>query len=229
MAGVREFFDQWHIYKKVVRCNYLHHREAYAALAEALNRFDRPFRFLDLGAGDAAWTSRVLAGRPVCRYEAVDLSPIALDLARDNLAGAAWETVFTEGDFGAALRAGGTRHDVIFIGLSLHHLPRGDKEAFLPVVRRHLTEGGSFICYEPIHETGESRDQVLNRWWNLVLAQWTDLTAEERAAVHDHVFGNDYPESCEDYGVMAGAAGFAETRVLYRDPAGLYAVIECRG
>ena len=75
---VRQFFDQWHVYKRVVALNYLHHREAYAALAEALDRFDRPFSFLDLGAGDAAWTSRILQGRPLVRYEAVDLSPVAL-------------------------------------------------------------------------------------------------------------------------------------------------------
>lgn len=229
VAGVREFFSRWDIYKKVVRCNYLHHREAYAALAAALRRFDRPLRFLDLGAGDAAWTSRVLAGRPVSRYEAVDLSPIALDLARENLAEVAWEKVFTTGDFVGVLRGSGIRHDVIFIGLSLHHLPRRDKEAFLPVVRRHLADGGSFLCYEPINEPGESRDAVLARWWKVVLAEWTELTAEERAAVQDHVFGNDYPESCGDYAAMAAAAGFAETRVLYRDPEGLYAVIECRG
>lgn len=229
VAGVREFFNQWDIYQKVVRCNYLHHVEAYAALAEALSRFDRPLRFLDLGAGDAAWTSQVLAGRPVSRYEAVDLSPIALDLARTNLGEVGGERVFTEGDFVKVLRESAIRHDVIFVGLSLHHLPRRDKEALLPVVRRHLAEGGSFVCYEPINEPGESRAQVLERWWNVVLAEWTELTAAERAAVQDHVFGNDYPESCEDYAEMAAAAGFAGTRMRYRDPEGLYAVIECRG
>lgn len=116
---VRRFFDQWHLYKKVVALDYLRHREAYAAVAGALDRFTRSFRFLDLGAGDAAWTSRLLQGRPVCRYEAVDLSPVALDLARQNFAGVACETAFTTGDFCDTLRSGGEAEDVIFIGLSL--------------------------------------------------------------------------------------------------------------
>ncbi len=229
VEAVREFFDQWGIYQKVVRHNYLHHREAYAVLAEVLNRFDRPFRFLDLGAGDAAWTAQVLAGRPVSRYEAVDLSPVALDLARRNLADLPCERVFTAGDFGEVLGEDENQHDLIFIGLSLHHLPRSAKETFLPILRRHLADGGSLLFYEPIMTPGESRDQVLVRWWSVVVEEWTALAIKERAAVRDHVFGADYPESCEDYACMADAAGFAETRVHYRDEHGLYAVIECRG
>jgi SAM-dependent methyltransferase len=225
---VRQFFDQWQLYKKVVALNYLHHRQAYAAVAGALDRFARPFRFLDLGAGDAAWTSRVLQRRPVQRYEAVDLSPVALDLARQNFAGAAFETAFTTGDFCETLRSGGSLEDVIFIGLSFHHLPLADKMAMLPVIRARLAEGGSFLCYEPIKAEGENRERVLERWWQDVLQNWTELTAEELRAVQDHVFNNDYPESCEAYERMARESGFAETRILYRDPHLFYAVIECR-
>jgi SAM-dependent methyltransferase len=225
---VRQFFDQWHVYKRVVALNYLHHREAYAALAEALGRFDRPFSFLDLGAGDAAWTSQILRGRPLARYEAVDLSPVALGLARENFPQVDFETAFTVGDFCDVLRSGTSTEDVIFIGLSFHHLPLADKEALLPVIRRRLAEKGSFLCYEPINEEGESRSQVLERWWQEVLRTWTELTPDELSAVQEHVFGNDYPESCATYLRIAKEAGFAETRVLYRDPQSLYAVIECR-
>ena len=225
---VRQFFDQWHLYKKVVAFNYLHHREAYAALAGALDRFDKPFRFLDLGAGDAAWTSQVLQGRPLRRYEAVDLSPVALDLARKNFARTDCEALFTVGDFCDALRSGSDVEDVIFIGLSFHHLPLADKRVMLPVIRKRLAEHGSFLCYEPIHAENESRAQVLERWWQDVLRDWTELTPEELSAVQDHVFNNDYPESCETYARIAREAGFAETRVLYRDPHSFYAVIECR-
>jgi ubiquinone/menaquinone biosynthesis C-methylase UbiE len=225
---VRHFFDQWHVYKRVVTLNYLHHREAYAALEEALGRFDRPIRFLDLGAGDAAWSSQVLRARKLARYEAVDLSPVALDLARQNIAELNCETAFTVGDFCDALRSGSSEEDVIFIGLSFHHLPLADKAAMLPVIRRRLAAGGSLICYEPINEEGESRAQVLDRWWQEVLRNWTELTPDELSAVHDHVFGNDYPECCGTYARLAAQAGFAETRILYRDPQALYAVIECR-
>jgi len=225
---VRHFFDQWHVYKRVVELNYLHHREAYAAVAKVLDRYEQPIRFLDLGAGDAAFTSRVLRERNVARYEAVDLSPVALDLARQNFAGTNCEAVFTVGDFCDALKSGDSKADVIFIGLSFHHLPLADKEAMLPVIRGRLAERGSFLCYEPINEEGETRTHVLDRWWQDVLRNWTELTPEELSAVKDHVFGNDYPESCATYARLAKEAGFAETRILYRDPGSFYAVIECR-
>lgn len=225
---VRHFFDQWHVYKRVVALNYLHHREAYAAVAKALDRYERPIRFLDLGAGDAAFTSQVLRDRKVVRYEAVDLSPVALDLARQNITRTDCEAVFTVGDFCDALQSGDSKEDVIFIGLSFHHLPLADKEAMLPIIRGRLAERGSFLCYEPINEEGESRTQVLDRWWQDVLRNWTELTPEELTAVQDHVLGNDYPECCATYARIAAEAGFAETRVLYRDPGSFYAVIECR-
>lgn len=225
---VRQFFDQWHVYKKVAALNYLHHREAYAALAGALDRFERPFRFLDLGAGDAAWTSQVLRRRPVARYEAVDLSPVAVELARKNFDHQDCEAVFTVGDFCEELRSHEASADVIYIGLSFHHLPLANKEALLPVIRRRLADHGSFICYEPINNEGESRSEILERWWQEVLLSWKDLTPDELSAVREHVFGNDYPESCATYVRIARDAGFATTQVLYRDPKALYAVIECR-
>ncbi len=225
---VRQFFDHWQLYQKVAGLNYLHHREAYAALARALDERKSPFRFLDLGAGDAAWTSRVLEGRPVTRYEAVDLSPVALDLARKNFVRCACESVFTVGDFCEVLRTGTAKEDVIYVGLSFHHLPLPDKERMFPIIRERLAEGGCFICYEPVNGPGESRSEVLSRWWRMVLAEWTELTPAELEAVQDHVFGNDYPESCETYARLARQAGFAEMRILYRDPPALYAVMECR-
>ena len=78
---VRQFFDQWEIYRKVVACDYLHHRGAYAAIGAILQRIERPFSLIDLGAGDASAMVSIL---PVCRlqkYEAVDISGVALGLA----------------------------------------------------------------------------------------------------------------------------------------------------
>lgn len=165
-------------------------------------------------------------GRPVCRYDAVDLSPVALELAGKNFANIECEKSFTQGDFVEALKAGMSAYDVIYIGLSLHHLLRGAKEEFLPIVRRHLTDGGSFICYEPINEPGESRDEVMKRWWKVVVRDWVELTPDERDAVQDHVFGNDYPESLRDYAALAEKAGFSRSLVRYCDPDALYAVME---
>jgi SAM-dependent methyltransferase len=222
---VQAFFDQWHIYRRVLELDYLHHRDAYAALARALARRKRPFSFLDLGAGDAVCTTRALASLPVSRYEAVDLSAVALQLAEKNATALACPKTFTHADFVERVGAGGEDFDVIFIGLSLHHLPARDKRALFPKLRALLAGGGSFFCYEPIRETEESRYAVLARWWRHVEAIWTELSPAELASVKEHVFGNDYPEPVADFEAMARAGGFRDFAVLHMDAQRLYALL----
>lgn len=221
---VRAFFDQWQIYRRVLELDYLHHRDAYAALAQTLAKREQPFSFLDLGAGDAVCTTRALASLPVARYEAVDLSTVALKLAEENAAPLACTKTFAHANFVERVGTGGEPFDVIFIGLSLHHLPARDKRAFFPKLRALLAEGGSFFCYEPIRESGETRNAVLARWWQHVETTWTELTSAELASVKDHVFGNDYPEPIADFETMAREAGFRSFEVLYTDEQQLYAL-----
>jgi SAM-dependent methyltransferase len=225
-AEVRAFFEQWAIYRRIVDLDYLNHRGAYEAIDRALGQIDRPFSFLDLGAGDAERTSRVLRGKSVTHYEAIDLSGTALQLARANAETLGCPVRCVQGDFFSYVTKMADRFDVVFIGLSLHHLTAEGKRVFLPELRRILPTGGRLIIYEPIREPDESRDDVLARWWCHVEAAWTELTPEELAKSKEHVFGNDYPEPVDDYVGMMTAAGFASTKVLYTDPQELYSVIE---
>lgn len=225
---VRQFFDQWEIYKKIVAENYLHHREAYAAVAHILDGVAGPFSFLDLGAGDARWTSGVLVGRELRAYEAVDISGVALGLARENLAAFTCPKTFTQADFFQDIRSRQSAWDVIFIGLSLHHLPKADKGIFFQAVRPLIAPGGRFISYEPVCESDEDRDEVLARWWK-VAKNWAALSAADLAKAKEHVFGHDYPDAIPAYDDLARAAGFAGAEVRYLDDDRLYAVFECRG
>lgn len=223
---VRAFFEQWAIYRRIVDLDYLNHRGAYEAIGFALAKTGYPFSFLDLGAGDADRTSRVLAGKAVTRYEAVDLSEAALNLARGHAARLGCPVRFTQGDFFQLVPRMTEVFDVVFIGLSLHHLVSADKRTFLPHLRRIVTPGGRLIVYEPIREPGESRDGVLSRWSRHVDSAWTELEPEELRKAKEHVFGNDFPEPIADYAGLMLEAGFAKTAVLYTDPANLYAVIQ---
>jgi len=229
IEGVRQFFDQWHLYKKVVGLDYLNHRGTFAAIGKALDGFAAPFSFLDLGAGDAEWTTRVLASRRLASYEAVDISSVALGLAEKNAEALACEKRFTQADFFSFVQNTTTPRDVVFIGLSLHHLLLEDKKRFFASVRRFLAPGGHLIFNEPVKcPKEETRDGYLDRFWKYTQRDWTELNAEELQQVHDHVFGNDYPESIEDYTEMARENGFSTTELLYQDPDKLYAVLHCR-
>lgn len=224
---VRKFFDEWEVYRKIVDLNYLHHNEAYASISQALTEIEGPFSFLDLGAGDADATTRVLSAFRLKHYEAVDLSEIALNLASKHAEVLICPKRFTQADFFQYVRGVPVPFDVVFVGLSLHHLPLADKGKFFSDIRHILAEGGRFMFYEPICESGESREAVLARWWE-VASEWRGLTDEELQKAKIHVFENDYPESVQEFSTLSKKAGFSSTRVLYTDTDNLYAVFECR-
>lgn len=221
--SVRNFFNQWQIYKKVVDANYMFHREAYAAIASKLP--DRPFSFLDLGAGDAQWTSRILAGRPVSRYHAVDLAAPALELARTNTLAFSGEKWFTQGDFVSNLPA--EPFDVIFTGMSIHHLTREEKRQFIPRIRQLLNPGGRFLLYEVIRREEETREGVFARWSEYVGREWTALTPEEQEKIQAHVSSSDFQEPVADYRQFAKEAGFSRTEQLFVDPHDFYGAVCC--
>lgn len=226
---VKAFFDQWAIYRKVLEHDYLCHRGAYAAVGGALAELERPFSFLDLGAGDAQGSLAALAGRPVSRYVAVDLSEVALRLAEENAAALPAEKRFVAGDFVEFVRGSRETFDVVFIGLSFHHLPLAHKRSFAPELRRLVAPGGRLLIYEPIRRPGESRDAMLTRWWGTVRTTWTALTPDELEQSRDHVFTHDYAEETAAYRGLLEDAGFGAARVRFVDPDEFYAVIEARG
>ncbi len=225
---VKAFFDQWAVYRRILEGDYLHHRAAYAAIGRALEELDAAFSFLDLGAGDAECTVGLLTGRPVERYEAVDLSAVALALAQERAAVLPGVKTFVQADFVTHVRATRERFDIVFIGLSFHHLPRAHKRALLPELRRIVKPGGRLLIYEPILRADETREAVLVRWWEVVRRTWTNLAPGDLEKVRDHVFGNDYPESFATYAELFEAAEFREMRVLFTDADELYAVFEAR-
>jgi len=225
---VRQFFDQWDLYRKVVDHNYLHHREAYDVITQTLQKIEKPFSFLDLGAGDASYTGQALARCNISRYEAVDLSEVALQLAEKNLQSLPGPKIFTQADFSRYVREIKTSFDVVYIGLSFHHLLTPDKQQFLAGIKRIVAPGGRLLFFEPFRLPDEDLDGVRERWWKLAQLQWNSLTASELLQAREHIWVHDYPETVESYRHLVQEAGFPDLQVLYTDPDRLYAVFDCR-
>ncbi len=84
------FQNQWEVYRKFLKYDYLSNAEACAALRRFLTgEVSRPYRFLDLACGDASGIVTALKATPIEHYRGVDLSAPALALAQGNLCGAA--------------------------------------------------------------------------------------------------------------------------------------------
>jgi len=226
-AIIKTFFnDQWALYQKVMRNDYMFHRESYGKLHEYLKKkFTKPFSFLDLGCGDAEYSSRALSGTKVARYEAIDLADTALGVAKKNMARVECSQSFAQGNFFEALKTRTEKADLIFIGFSLHHLLHDEKGRFLKRCHDLIVPGGAFVCLEPFTREGETRDQYLQRWWTTIHSQWKELTPHEFDLVHEHVFSSDHPESIDALRAFGRAAGFARVDQLWRDQQEFYALL----
>jgi len=231
--SVREFFNGWSLYRRIVDNDYLYHqsvREALALWLDAwVNQVNRPFSFLDLGCGDAEFSSGILKGRPVRSYTGIDLSPVALELAANNTRELLAPCRLEAGDFISSISTLPESYDIIYIGLSLHHLSRPEKEYFFGELRRKLQPGGFLLVFDPVLTPGETRDSYMGRWVDNAQWSWSALSVEEiEGAVH-HVTTSDFPEEISTLNRMAVAAGFKPAEVLFSDRTDFYALMAFGG
>ncbi|MDD2902969.1 MAG: class I SAM-dependent methyltransferase [Syntrophales bacterium] len=223
---VEAYFRQWQSYSKVVAHNYLHHREVYALLRQfLLHRLPHPFMLLDLGCGDAAFIAQALAGTAISRYLGVDLARRALDLAAKNLAGLRCEHQLQERDYFAVVHEGSITADVIWLGLTFHHLPRPQKAKFLQAARQILPAGGYLLMYEPTLLEDEDRDGFLERSGQIRQNSWPALTAAELESIGDHINNHDFPEKVSTLEELAREQGFSRLTAMFQDPDKVYTLM----
>ena len=221
--GVKDFFDHWSIYQKAMNHNYLCHREVYGILQDFLEKtFDRGFSLLDLGCGDAIFMRPALKTTRIKRYYGVDLSPVALSLARENMASLNCEQNFIQGDFFSVVQDSAISVDVIWVGLSMHHLPFPEKKRFLEFSFKLLNDVGYLLIYEPTTKENEGRESYLQRWCQECQTKWVALSPKEIKESQEHVKEADFPESLSNFEELGRDSGFAGVTCLFTDPDDLY-------
>jgi SAM-dependent methyltransferase len=223
---VRAFFDQWTLYQKIAHNDYLYHYEAYKILHELLaSSFNRPFLVIDLGCGDASFMTGALLGTAVDGYVGVDISSVALDLARNNMAEITCSKSFLNGDFYALLDEDIGKFDLIWIGLSMHHLSLQQKDHFIARCCQALKPGGKLMVLEPTMRDGEDRGEFCRRWHDVCMSKWNALLDGEKQAISTHVFDSDFPESILTLRRIGTGHGFKEVESLFCDPDDIYHLI----
>ena len=222
------FQQEWRIYRKMVDQNYLFHREAYAGLRRVLlEEAPRPFRFLDLACGDASAAADALEGTDIASYCGVDLSGEALRLASRALAKLACPVSLRQGDFVEALATWGEPVDVVWIGLSLHHLLAPAKLEAMRAARRLIGANGVLLVYENASPDGEDREAWLQRW-DLQERDWTGLTPEEWRRMTTHVRTHDFAETVSRWRELGREAGFGDVHELFVAPTDLFRLFSFR-
>jgi len=161
-TAMEQFQKQWGAYQKLVDSDVLSHRAAGETLHRVLAGIDRPFTFLDIACGDASLTKRALAGTRVSHYHGIDLSEPAIELAGKMLDGAPYEVDLDHQDFVTALEERPEPADVVWCGLSIHHLVTADKLKLMKAIRG--ATGNVFVLNEPSRRDGEDREAWLRRF-----------------------------------------------------------------
>ncbi|MFM8459587.1 MAG: class I SAM-dependent methyltransferase [Chthoniobacterales bacterium] len=224
--AVHAFFSQWEIYRLCIEHNTLFHREVGEILRRELVARTEPFTFLDLACGDAELTAAALRGTKVCSYTGVDFSAPALALAGNKTAELRCPRSLHEADFTRFLRENKQTFDVVYLGLSLHHLERENKKATMKHLCRAVAPGGTLYLFEPILDGGESREGYVARWAAAMDGPYDLFPAEARAALRDHVTESERPESAKDYHGFAREAGFTAAEILFTDLGHFYCLFK---
>ena len=215
------FHQQWQIYRTMVDHNYLSHREVYDCLRQILvDEAPQPFRFVDVACGDAIEIVGALQGTRIADYHGIDLSRAALDLAGRALAVLACPVTLEQRDFVEALGEGAEPADVVWIGLSLHHLLTPAKLAVMRAIRGIVGERGLLLIYEPASPDGEDRAGWMRRWDEQQPA-WTAYTSAAWDTFAAHVRAADFPETASRWHELGRDAGFGTVREVFVAPSDL--------
>ena len=203
--------------QKVVAGNYYGHRQAYNVLHEVLlNEAKDGFVFADLACGAAPFSAEALAGTGVARYVGVDISKPALEVAKETLAPLTCPIELRCQDFVEAIDAWEGQLDVVWIGLSLHHLRTSEKRAFIRKIQRLLPRDGLFLIWEPTCLESEDREVWVERLSQNL--KGLPLSDDEFAAYDSHQRASDFPETAATWKGMAREAGFERADELFVAP-----------
>jgi len=216
------FQAQWSIYQKLVDTDVLDHKVVARLLHDILvEKFTRPFSFLEIACGDASIARQALDGTRVSHYHGIDMAQPAIDLAAIKLADAPYEVVLDHRDFVDALARRPEPADAVWCGLSIHHLSHDDKAVLMREIRNVVGKEGIFLLYEPVLLPDGDRNHFLKAYRVLVETEWTALTAQEVTDIWHHIETCDFPETSREWIDLGHAAGFSQARQIFEGPGGL--------
>ncbi|WP_425397652.1 class I SAM-dependent methyltransferase [Aeoliella sp.] len=213
-----DIFEGWSLYDCVVNNNYMLHEELIEAVAPHAARYGEPLRVLDLGCGDGYMAAGVLKGANVESYRGVDLSESGLKRAAERLAPIAARVEVHEGSIRAAVRESiEPPPNFLLASFSLHHYRVTELGPLIADCQRLIAAGGLFVWIDARRGHGESREEYLRRFHEVLLPTWSELSEDQMQEVRQHMNDEDFPASDDEKLALAKSAGFDEPDVLYAD------------
>jgi hypothetical protein len=119
-------------------------------------------------------------------------------------------------DFVEAIGAWEGQLDVVWIGLSLHHLRSSENLAFMGKIERLLPHDGLFLIWEPTCLHGEDREGWVERFSQFL--KGLPLSDGDFVAIDSHQRASDYAETAVTWKGMAREAGFEQANEIFASP-----------
>ncbi len=223
LDSVAEYFsNSWRIYQKILDHDYMEHRTVYSSLEQYLQKHQvpEPIAILELGCGDASFSSRTLSNLKIWSYTGVDLAPNALEEARKNLQILQCNLHLQAQELLSFLNSCQDKFDLILAVFAIHHLGVEQKKQFLTQVYQHLNPQGRLIWIDVFRIDQESREEYLSRYWQHLQNHFLSFSPDEIASIYQHISESDYPESEADLTQWGQAVGFKTINLIYRDTYG---------
>ena len=172
---------------------------------------ERPFSFLDLGAGTGLVAALIVKTFPEARGTLLDISDKMLEKAGQRFAGhPRIRCVVSDYDISPLP---GT-YDLIVSAMSIHHLEDFSKRLLVQRIYEALDPGGTFIHAELVRGATEAAEAGYQARWQEHLRQ-TDLSDRQLSTIYDRM-AYDRPATLEAQLRWMGTAGFEDVDCYYK-------------
>lgn len=220
----KEYFEEWHPYDRLIKYNYMRHREMIELLRQySTTRSLEGNHLLELGCGNAHTIAEAFSNVGQLHYSGMDLSNTALTSAAARLKPLDWDLRLIPGDLRESLDSFKASVDLVVAGFSLHHFSSADNLHILKAVKRCLSKGGECIIYDIVTREREPRDDYIARLVSGIRNLDMGLNPEQTESIAHHVEHYDYPISLAHWEQLATEAGFERLTCKYRDGNDYYA------
>jgi ubiquinone/menaquinone biosynthesis C-methylase UbiE len=197
-----EFFEEWVLYNKILKNDYMFHSEIFTKIQKTLNSKlnGRDYSLLDIGCGEAFGINKYLSNTNLRNYYGIDNSETALSWAEKNLATKNIKYFLLKSDFLKSLEIINDEFDVFLAGYSLHHLKTfEEKKDILHKFIEKLPYGGIFILFDLIKKDEETIEEYHARYIQNCKENWNSINQNELKKITHHIENNDYPLTLEKW------------------------------
>lgn len=215
MQAIELFQKSWNSYQKILDNNYMFHHEIYSAAKDFIHaNCKQPLSVLDVGCGDASQSVQLFKGCNVQEYVGCDLSPFALDLARQNLEPMRTKVSLWQKDVISCMQPLDKKFDVILCSYVLHHYSLAQKQTFFELAAPLLSEHGVLIYIDLVRGNTETRAEFIDNYLGYAGQNWSQLQPDEQQAIAKHVQTYDFPETSATLIALASEAGLVQLRQM---------------